>query len=258
MNLDLIATYYDLLYGGVDEDWSMWQTLTEAAAGPILEVGCGTGRLLLPLAEAGHTLTGIDLSPVALEAARAKIEAAGLTRQVTLQSADMRDFDLPRKNFAQAFIPLNTFLHCLTIDDQLSTLRAIYRHLKPEGQLIIDILHPDPTLLAEADGRLYFEAETIDELTGRMVQWYWRHEIDLAEQMRHLTYVLDEIDQEGLVRRVQIPFSLRFVYRYEMELLLRATGFTIEAIYGSYDLEPFHSHSSKMIFVARREGERRQ
>jgi SAM-dependent methyltransferase len=252
MNLDLIATYYDLLYGGVDEDWAMWQTLTAAAGGPMLEVGCGTGRLLVPLAEAGHTLTGIDLSPVALAAAQAKIRAAGLSRQITLQPADMRDFDLPYQNFALAFIPLNTFLHCHTIDDQLSTLRAIHRHLRPEGQLIIDIFQPDPTLLAEADGRLYFEDEIIDPLTGRMVQWYWRHEIDLAEQMRHVTYVLDEIDHEGWVRRAQIPFSLRFIYRYEMELLLQAAGFTVEILYGSYDLEPFHGHSSKMIFVARR------
>ncbi|MCL4301088.1 MAG: class I SAM-dependent methyltransferase [Anaerolineae bacterium] len=255
MSLDLIARYYDLLYGVLDEDWPMWHTLTETTAGPILEVGCGTGRLLVPLAEAGHTLTGLDLSPVALDAARAKIKAAGLPRQVTLYEADMRDFDLPQKNFALAFIPLNTFLHNHTLDDQLATLRAIRRHLQPAGQLIIDIFYPDPALLAEADGRLYFESETVDDLTGRTVQWYWRHDIDLAGQMRHLTYILDEIGEEGLVRRVQLPFSLRFVYRYEMELLLRASGFSVETIYGSYDLEPFHSHSQKMIFAARKDGE---
>ncbi|MBI1879291.1 MAG: class I SAM-dependent methyltransferase [Chloroflexi bacterium] len=253
MNLDLIARYYDLLFGDFEEDWPAWQTFSRAAGGPILEVGCGTGRLLLPLAEAGQTLTGIDLSPLALDAARAKIKAAGLTRRVTLQPADMRDFDLPQKNFALALIPLNTFMHCQTVDEQLSTLRAIQRHLRPGGQLIIDLFHPDPSLLAEADGRLYFEGETIDELTGHTVQWYWRHEIDLAQQRRHLTYILDEIDPEGLVRRAQIPFSLRFVYRYEMELLLRASGFMVETIYGSYELEPFHSHSSKMIFVAKKE-----
>ncbi len=252
MSLDLIAKYYDLLYGNLDEDWSMWQTLTEQVDGPILEVGCGTGRLLLLLAEAGHTLTGLDLSKVALDAAEAKIKAAGLTRRVSLRLADMRNFDLPQQNFALALIPLNTFMHCHTIDDQLATLKAVSHHLRPGGQLVIDLFHPDPMLLAEADGRLYFEAETVDELTGHTVQWYWQHDIDLAQQMRHLTYILDEIDEEGLVRRAQISFSLRFVYRYEMELLLRASGFTLETIYGSYELEPFHSHSPKMIFVAAR------
>jgi SAM-dependent methyltransferase len=253
MSLDLIAEYYDLLYGGLDDDWSMWQTLTADVDGPILEIGCGTGRLLLPLAETGHTLTGLDLSKVALDAAQAKIRAAGLTKRVSVRLADMRNFELRQRNFALALIPLNTFMHCHTLDDQLATLKTICRHLQPGGQLIIDLFHPDPTMLAEADGRLYFEADMMDDLTGRLVQWYWRHDIDLAQQMRHLTYILDEIDEEGRVRRVQIPFSLRFIYRYELELLLRASGFTLETIYGSYELEPFHSHSPKMIVVAKKE-----
>jgi len=252
MNLDLIAQYYDLLFGNYDEDIPMWDTLTTNVNGPILEIGCGTGRLLLPLAEAGHTLTGLDLSEVALGAAQAKIEAAGLADRGVLYRADMRDFDLPAKDFALAFIPLNTFMYCQTIDDQLAALQAIYRHLRVEGQLIIDLFYPDPPLLAEADGRLYFEGETVDELTGRTVQWYWRHEIDLEHQLRHFTYILDEIDEEGLIRRIQLPFSLRFVYRYEMELLLRASGFIVETVYGNYQLEPFSSHSPHMIFVARK------
>jgi SAM-dependent methyltransferase len=258
MNLDLIAQYYDLLYGNLEEDLPMWETLTKNVNGSILEVGCGTGRILFRLAQAGHTLTGLDLSGLALSAAQAKLEAAGLTRRVSLHQADMRHFDLLHKDFALAFIPLNTLMHCHTLDDQLATLQAVHSHLQsgsktsPAGQLIIDLFHPDPTLLAEADGRLYLEEEVVDELTDRAVQWYWRHEIDLARQMRHLTYILDEIDEQGLVRRTQIPFSLRFIYRYEMELLLRLSGFTLETIYGNYQLEPFNSNSPRMIFVARK------
>jgi SAM-dependent methyltransferase len=252
MTLDLIAKYYDILYGDVDEDLSMWEVLVQDVDGPLLEIGCGTGRLLVPLAAAGHTLTGIDLSAVALQIAQAKIEAAGLNQQITLQQADMRHFDLPQKDFAMALVPLNTLMHLHTIDEQLAALRAIGRHLQPEGELIIDLFHPDPGLLAEADGRLYFEDELIDPTSGRTVQWYWRHDIELAEQMRHLTYVLDEIDEQGLVRRTQIPFSLRFFYRFEIELLLGAAGFTVETIFGSYQLDAFHSHSPKMIVAARK------
>ena len=228
----------------------MWAILAQTAAGPILEVGCGTGRLLLPLAQAGHTLTGLDLSPIALATAQAKLVAAGLAEQVTLVQADMRDFDLPQKNFSLAFMPLNTFMHCQSVAEQLATLQAIHRHLQPDGQLIIDLFYPDPVMLAEVDGRLYFEAESTAESTGHTVQWYWRHDIDLAEQVRHLTYILDEIDRAGHVRRVTMPFSLRFVYRFELELLLTMSGYAIETIYGSYELEPFDSNSSRMIFVA--------
>ena len=250
MSLDLIAKFYDVLYGDVEDDLSMWAALTEDVAAPILEVGCGTGRLLLPLAEAGHTLTGIDLSKVALEVAQAKLDAAGLSANVSIHEADMRHFDLPRKDFGLALVPLNTFMHCHTAADQLATLQAIHKHLQPGGLLFIDLFHPDPLMLAEVDGRLYFEAETTDDVTGRTVQWFWRHDIDLASQMRHLTYILDEIGRDGVVRRTQIPFSLRFVYRFEMELLLNIAGFNVETIYGSYELEPFDSHSPRMIFAA--------
>ncbi len=252
MNLDLIAKYYDFIHGRLEEDWPMWQVLTQDIGGPILEIGCGTGRLLVPLAQAGHRLTGIDLSETALSLAQAKVEATGLAERVTLRQTDMRHFDLPRKEFALALLALNTFMHCHTTADQLATLQAIHNHLRPEGHLIIDLFYPDPVMLAEVDGRLYFEAETIDQATGHTRQWYWQHEIDLARQMRHLTYILDEIDGAGLVHRVTLPFSLRFVYRFEMELLLKMAGFEPETIYGSYQLEPFESDSPRMILVARK------
>ncbi|MEM7348003.1 MAG: class I SAM-dependent methyltransferase [Chloroflexota bacterium] len=253
MNLDQIARHYDLLYGLTDDDIPMWETLLDGIETPILEIGCGTGRLLLPLSEAGYHLTGLDLSEVALAVAQHKLQASGLDQQSTVHQADMRHFDLPDKNFNTAFIPLNTFMHCLTIDDQLSTLQTINNHLAPKGELIIDLFHPDPTLWAEADGRLYFEDELVDPKTGHTVQWYWRHDIDLENQMRRLTYILDEIDEEGFVRRTQIPVDLRFFYRYEVELLLRMSGFTLQAIYGSYDLEPFQGDSPRMIFLAQKE-----
>ncbi len=249
-DLDLLAQYYDFLHGDLEEDLPMWETLAQTAAGPILEVGCGTGRLLLPLAQAGYTLTGLDLSSVALTAAQAKLAAAGLTDQVTLVQADMREFDLPHKEFSLALMPLNTFMHCQSMAEQLATLQAIHRHLQPGGQLVIDLFYPEPVMLAEVDGRLYFEAESVVELTGHTVQWYWRHDIDLARQLRHLTYILDEIDRAGHVRRITLPFSLRFVYRFELELLLKMSGYTVENIYGSYEMEPFDGDSPRMIFVA--------
>ncbi|HEX9924271.1 MAG TPA: class I SAM-dependent methyltransferase [Anaerolineae bacterium] len=249
---DLIAEYYDLIHGHLNEDLPMWLVLTQDAAGPILEIGCGSGRLLVPLAGAGHRLTGLDLVEVALNAARAKLEAAGLTGQVALVQADMRDFDLPQQDFGVALVALNTLMHCHNLEEQLATLSTIHKHLAPAGRLIIDLFYPHPELLAEAGGRLNFEADLVDDLTGRTVQWYWRHDIDLANQMRRLTYILDEIDADGHVRRTQLPFSLRYIYRYEMELLLQATGFSLESVYGSYELEPFDSDSPRMIVVAQK------
>lgn len=253
MSLEQIAKYYDVIHGQLVEDVSMWEAFTEEIDAPILEIGCGTGRLLLPLAQAGHTVTGIDLSEGALRSARAKLEAANLAGHVSLHQADMRNFELPHKDFAAALLPLNTFMHCHSQPEQVTTLKAIYGHLQPDGMLIVDLFYPDPLMLAEIDGRLYFEAETVDDQTGHTIQWYWRHDIDLADQMRHLTYILDEIDAGGHVRRITLSFSLRFVYRFEMELLLATAGFVVDTIFGSYDFEPFDSHSPRMIFVARKQ-----
>jgi len=252
MTLNLIAHYYDLIHRDLDEDLPLWLNLAAEAGGPVLEVGCGTGRLLLPLAQAGHTLTGLDLSDTALAAAQTKLDSAGIPpSQVSLVQADMRHFSLPAKNFAIALLPLNTLMHCHTIDDQLAVLKNIRQHLRPNGQLVIDLFFPDAVMLAEEDGRLYYEADLVNEHTGHSVQWFWRHQIDAAAQMRHLVYILDELAPDGTVHRVSLPLSLRFFYRFEMELLLSQAGFVVDAILGDYDMHPFDEGSPRMIFVAR-------
>lgn len=252
--MDLLARYYDLIHNQMTEDLPMWEQFAAGAPGPILDVGCGTGRLLTHLTRAGHTLSGLDISEVALQAAEFKLRFYNFTERVTLYQVDMRDFDLPRRDFALAILAINTLMHCHTLEDQLATLRTIQAHLQPEGKLIIDLFYPDPVMLAEVDGRLYFEDDLFDDVGELTVQWYWRHSIDLAEQMRHLVYILDQIDSAGRIRRVQIPISLRFIYRYELELLLQTAGFRLAALYGNYDLEPFDSHSPRLIAVAVKSG----
>ncbi|RME72595.1 MAG: class I SAM-dependent methyltransferase [Chloroflexi bacterium] len=249
-DLDLLARYYDIIHTGFEDDLPLWDTLAASADGPILDVGCGTGRLLQFLADPDCPLVGLDSSTEALARARRKLSANGLQAHVSLIQADMRHFDPPRRDFALAILSLNTFMHCQSTEDQLATLQSIHHCLRPGGLLAVDLFYPDPLLQAEVDGRLYFEAEFTDPDTGLPVQWYWRHEFDLAEQVRHLTYVLDTINADGLVHRVVIPVSLRYVYRFEMELLLKMSGYSLETIFGDYNLEPFEHHSPRMIFVA--------
>jgi hypothetical protein len=185
-----------------------------------------------------------------LAAARAKLEAAHLAGRVTLVQGDMRDFELSTR-FALAFIPINTFMHCYDMHQQLACLRCVRRHLESGGQLVVDVFHPDLQVLVESDGRLMSEGAITNPQTGHTVHRLYTRRLDVATQTQHVTFIMDEIDSLGTVRRTLFPFRLRFVYRYEMELLLHVAGYTLEAVYGSYDLEPFDSHSEKMIFVAR-------
>jgi len=250
MEFDPIVPFYDLFYGARDDDLKMYRDFAMAADGSLLELGCGTGRLLVPLAGDGHSITGLDLSAVMLAAARAKLEAAHLAGRVTLVQGDMRDFELSTR-FALAFIPINTFMHCYDMHQQLACLRCVRRHLESGGQLVVDVFHPDSQVLVESDGRLMSEGAVINPQTGHTVHRLYTRRLDVATQTQHITFIMDEIDSIGTVRRTLFPFRLRFVYRYEMELLLHVAGYTLEAVYGSYDLEPFDSHSEKMIFVAR-------
>lgn len=247
---DPIARFYDLFYGERDDDVQMYRDFALGADGPILELGCGTGRVLIPLALEEHYVTGLELSATMLSLARAKAEAAGVGERVTFIQGDMRDFEIPA-HFALAFIPINTLMHCYDTSQQLTCLRCIHRHLQPGGQLVVDVFHPDPQTLLESDGRMVSEGAVIEPETGHTIHRFFTRRLDLATQTQHITFILDEVDLTGTVRRTLFPFRMRFVYRYEMELLLHRAGFSLETVYGSYDLEPFDSSSEKMIFVAR-------
>jgi SAM-dependent methyltransferase len=247
---DTIVPFYDLFYGERDDDVKMYQDFALAADGPILELGCGTGRVLIPLALDDQQVTGLELSGEMLAVAQAKVEAAGVADRVTLIQGDMRDFALASR-FAMAIIPINTFMHCYDTQQQLACLRAIRRHLQSGGQLVLDVYHPDPQALLEADGRLVSEGTLVDPQTGHTIHRLYTRRVELATQTQHVTFVLDHLDANGAVRRTLFPLRMRYVHRYEMELLLRVAGYSLEAVYGSYELEPFESNSERMIFVAR-------
>jgi SAM-dependent methyltransferase len=249
-NYDLFARFYDLFYGQRVDDLAMYRDFARAADGAILELGCGTGRVLIPLASDGFRLTGLDVSPAMLDLARAKVKAANLEGTVNLVHADLRKFDLSDR-FALAIIPINTFMHCFDIEQQLACLRCVRRHLSSGGRLVIDVYNPDLPTLLEADGRLVSEGIVVDPETGHTIQLINLRRLDMASQTQHITFFLDEVTADGSVRRTTFPFRMRFVFRFEMELLLRTAGYSLEAVYGSCDLEPFENGSEKMIFVGR-------
>ena len=248
-DFDLIARYYDLLYADRFDDLAMWLALSKDLNGDVLETGCGTGRLTLPLLQHGRKVTGIDLSAAALQAARARLQAGGFA-DAPLYQTDMRNFNLPQKAFALAFIPINTFMHCLTTQDQLATLQAVHRHLRPGGVIVVDIFHPGPDTLAEADGRMLLEDELTDEASGNSVQVFVVRRLDVARQIQHVTFILDELRADGTLARGTFSFPMRYIHRYEMELLLTQSGFTPRSLFGDYDLSPFSADSPRMIFTA--------
>jgi ubiquinone/menaquinone biosynthesis C-methylase UbiE len=245
------ARFYDLDYAGFDADLAMIQQFAARCGSPILELGCGTGRLLVPLAEQGYRLTGVDASGAMLDLARQKLIARDLAERVTLVEQDLRHLDLDDQ-FQFAFAAVNTFLHLTTRADQEEVLARIRRHLVPGGLVLLDLFNPDPGRLLDARGQVVLEKVMDDPETGNRLMKFYADRTDLEEQMVQVTVFVDELDGEGHVQRTLFPFSLRYLYRSELGLLLQQAGFEVEAFYGSYELDEFRGDSDKLIAVARR------
>jgi ubiquinone/menaquinone biosynthesis C-methylase UbiE len=250
-NFDRLARFYDDEYGGFDADIPMYQAFAERTGSPVLELACGTGRVLTPLAQAGVHVTGLDISEAMLEIARQKIAAAGVDDRVRLLQADMRDFTLDQQ-FHMAFCAINSFMHLETQADQLAALRCWHRHLRPGGLLILDLFPPNPEELANDDGRMIVQRIWEKPEAGAIVVKQYTRQVDLAEQTLRVHFIYDETLLDGTTHRTIVPFVMRYLGRFEAELLLDKAGYLVEAVYGSWDLDPFESGSGRMILVAQR------
>jgi SAM-dependent methyltransferase len=251
--LDLFGAYarfYDLDCADLDDDVPMILQFALRCGSPIVELGCGTGRLLLPLARAGYRVTGVDISAAMLSLARNKLLAQDLEARITLVQQDIRELALGER-FSLAFLTLNSFMHLSTTEEQLAVLGRIRQHLVRGGLLLLDLFNPDLGRLLESRGQMMLDKIMPDPDTGHRLMKFRTQTADLAQQTLQITHIVDDVDGEGNVRRTLFPFTLRYLFPAEVELLLRHAGLELEAIYGSYDLDEFSSESDKMIVVAR-------
>jgi SAM-dependent methyltransferase len=198
------------------------------AKGPVLEVCCGNGRVLVPALEAGVEIEGLDLSPEMLAGLRAHLATRGFT--ATIHEADMRAFALPRR-FALIVIAFNSFLHNLTQADQLATLRTCRAHLAPGGRLVLVIFHPAvDKLLQFASEETVMKDVPNRSGTGR-VRFRDLCADDRIEQVRRVRRKVEFTDDAGNVERTTpVEITLRYVFKPEMELLLTVAGFTRRSV----------------------------
>jgi len=245
---DPFAHYYDADFRDHNEDLSFYLALAQRTGGPLLELMCGTGRVLLPLAEAGYQITGVDSSPAMLTLTRQRLTEAALTDRATLLEGDVRDVPLPTGSFALAFVAINSFMHLETVRDQLACLNNARRALTKRGLLVLDLFNPDPNEMLREDNRLVLDREYW--LDGRFVQKYVAIDSDIAAQLSRVTYLYDELNEQGQLTRRMMRFTMRWLYRFELEHLLVRTGFVLRNIYGSYELDDYLSGSPRLIAVA--------
>lgn len=213
----------DQLSAGLAGDVEFYCRLALQAPPPVLELGCGTGRVTLPVARAGVRIVGLDSSGELIAAARARSEGIANLRWI---QADMRSFTLPER-FGLIFVPYRAFQYLLGDHDQQATLDCIFEHLLPGGRLALNI----------------FNASILDVLT-RSPSGPLGPRASNREQKRQRT--------RPLLSRTHAGFRLRYISREEMSVLLRRTGFEVEALYGWFDGRPFNELSTEMVWIARR------
>ncbi len=243
---DRFARFYDADYRYYSDDIDAIVELAGDCGDPILELGCGTGRLLAPLVDAGHTVTGVDISPALLAVARRKVHDS----HCTLFNADLRTFDLSQKDFAFAFCTSNTLMHLPTQDDQLTVLRTAHRHLATAGLLLIDLFNPDLSRLLAVNGLQELADQWEDATTGAHVLKWSVRTIDWAEQIQETLFIYEEGFPDGSVKRTFCPFTLRFLWQSEAVLLLEKAGFHVEGVWGDFDGIPYEMISEHLILLA--------
>lgn len=238
---------YDLV-GDIPYGLDFYVGLARQAPGPVLEVACGTGRILLPCLQAGVDIEGLDLFEPMLNRLRAKAAALGLTP--TLHHADMSDFSL-RRRFALVMIPFNAFIHNMTQDAQISCLERCREHLLPGGELAFDTFFPSLEIIGSPPNTRVLEGEVPHPETGLPVRVYDTRRFDRVAQTQHSLNEIELLADDGTVQRVyRSEIRGRYVYMHEMELLLRVAGFARWEIDGDFEGRPLTREEDAMIVKA--------
>ena len=235
---------YDQLGFGNSDELRFYLSYVPSPRGKVLELACGTGRLTIPIAQAGHEVTGIDLSDPMLDRARTKAVAAGLSP--TFLNADIRNFSVPGQ-FDLIFLPNNAIGHVHTHVELKSLFSSVRCHLAPNGYFIVETFNPSLEILLRPQEPRKYVAEYHDRL-GRRVVVTENHLYDTATQISHVRWYYARNGESGEEIR-ELP--LRIFYPQEFRALLLNNGFEIESVYGDYSKKPFNSTSGKQVAVCR-------
>lgn len=239
--------YYTQTYRKRVEDVRFYVDLVDHTRGPVLEIGCGNGRITLPIARAGHRVTGVDLSPTMLSDLRTRLadEEESVRARVRLHRADMRRFRVDG-SFRIAICPFNTFLHLYTRSDVERFLSRVKAHLGKRGELVIDISIPEPEELLRKPSRAYFaprfrypgearapsqDATPAEAAGGKRIRYSERFEYD---KLRQVLFVAMEFEPEGGGEPWMTPLAHRQFYPEEIRTLLHYNGFRITAEHGDF------------------------
>ncbi len=259
---DVSAKYYDAAYAKLAEkqilvDLAFYVDLARKSGGPVLEIGCGTGRVLLGIAREGIEIEGVDNSRPMLAVLRKhlKAESAEVRGRVTLHDGDMRDLRLGRE-FPLVIIPFRPLQHMYTLEDQVAALKTAAAHLCDGGHLAFDVFYPKFELIPAGIGEEILELEWhVDLDPVKIVRRYFRKEsYDKIAQTFSATFLYRTYYDEKLVNEEIEPLKMSYYTYPQMRALLAMSGLEIVEEYGSFKKTPLDNDATDMVLVVRKAG----
>jgi SAM-dependent methyltransferase len=245
---EITARYYDAAYAALRDpsgDREFYRKLAQQARGSVLELGCGTGRVLLPIAREGIECTGLDASARMLATIREKSPP----RNLKLVCAPMERFDLGGERFALVYSAFRAFQHLETVEQQLACLACVRRHLAPGGAFALDVFAPRLQRVALAEEPEQEDARFGHE--GAQIVRKTSVRRDLATQVQRVRMRYERWRGGERLGEDVVEFTMRYFFRYELEHLLARAGFADLTFYGAFDRRPYDYFSGETICVAR-------
>jgi SAM-dependent methyltransferase len=240
-------------FQGIARDVPRYLELAREHGGPILEVCCGTGRVLIPLARAGFEVTGVDISDGFLTQLRQKLEAEApeTSGRVKAVRQNATELSLETRDFASAIFAFNSLLCIPDFEAQRAALRRVAGHLRPGGLLILDLVNPLGLKLAGDGVAKPFYTRKNPHNGNTFTRFSMCDALDEGQRQRlHGWY--DEVDSGGRLSRRHYSMFWRPIFRFEIELMLEAAGLRIVRNEGGHQKEPYTSQSAHMLIQARK------
>jgi SAM-dependent methyltransferase len=246
-----IARYYDSEHHDKDEDLPFYSDLLEDQGSPALIIGSGSGRVLFHLARQGYDVHGIEAETAMFERGLRKLAALPhIRKHITMSNQNVFDVQIEGR-FKVGIIPYNTLMHFHEQDAQLALLKRLRTWIEPSGVLAIDLPNAGDVFGTLDNAAVTFERSFVDLETGHMVMQQSVSELDRTEQLMHVTWIYDEIDEDGVVKRTVAPVINRYFFFAELRLLLAASGFEEVLVYGDFDYSEFADGAPRMIVLAK-------
>ena len=242
--------YYDHAYARYTVDRGFYVDMGRLSGGPVLELGVGTGRLAIALADAGLEVVGVDRMAPMLERARERIakKARRIRERIELVEGDLRDVRLGRR-FPLVIAPFNVLQHVYGREDVERALATVREHLAVDGRFIFDVLLPDPRSLAYDPSRFYKSRPVRHPRDGRRYAYDEAFRYDHDRQIQTTIMRFTALDGSGDRFTDELP--QRQFFPRELEALLHYNGFAVVAHDGGFHGEPIEEHTESQVVVAR-------